>query len=901
MKNIYTHDIQINSDFRKSIKKNYNHFIIEQSNRFSLEDCLKIDLHCHDLHSDTPDELWGRILKLPETWLKTADLVKTLESNQCSLITVTNHNNARSCWALKDAGKDVLAAAEFTCFFPEDELFVHVLTYGFTQEQEVILNKKRRNIYHFLAYTAENNLPTTLAHPLYFYSRKQQINMEYFEKFAVLFQRYEVMNGQRDYWQNLLTKEWVDSLTPELCDLYAKKHHINPADFAVNINQSKIMTGGSDDHMGIFAGECGSYLHIPDLKQRLKRTSKSNLALEALRNGQVAPYGRVYENQKLNIALMDYTAQITTRMKDPGLLRILFHRGNTMDKMACFMFSNFILELQRHGKTEMFFQFVHNALTGKKLNKFYKWRVAKDYKFSIKHLEDISCARRKGGKKFIHVTDKAIAELFTELNLLTIKRINKFINGKNSQFSINEFSTEKLAQQFEIPSHLRKIFYSDKYSSSDNMTHFNLGKILDELSFPVLVSIVLAGSMMASTRLLCQNRTFLNQFSTHIKKYPHPKRALWLSDTFFDKNGVSSVLKLTLAEIQKQDLAIDFLVCHPTEKSQDHLHVIRPLTSFSINSLGEQVFNYGDLLEIKNIFYQGGYDRIICSTEALMGPIALMLKHTFNVPCYFYMHTDWMEFIKNTTKLNQSEQDRIRRFLRFYYQQFDGIFVLNKDHKNWLSSHKMELAEEKIFLTAHWVTNSAQKNLDFDIEAFYKQVGLDFSIRQPTIFFAGRISHEKGIFDFPEIYKQVQAKIPDIRFVIAGCGPAEDKLKKQLPEAYYMGWVDKNTMDKLYLSLDLFIFPSRFDTFGNVVLEAFGYGMPVVAYNSKGPKDIIEDGKNGYLVEDKNEMAKQIIDYFTTDISHKTFKENAIHRCQSSQYQAETILAQLLKDIQLKR
>ncbi len=62
------------------------------------------------------------------------------------------------------------------------------------------------------------------------------------------------------------------------------------------------------------------------------------MPFEAIRKGQIAAYGSVHENQKLNIALMDYTAQITTRMKDPGLLRILFHRGTTTDKMVCFIF-----------------------------------------------------------------------------------------------------------------------------------------------------------------------------------------------------------------------------------------------------------------------------------------------------------------------------------------------------------------------------------------------------------------------------------------------------------------------------------------------------------------------------------------------------------------------------------
>ncbi len=904
MKNLYNHSNTIKSAFRKSIKDDYNRFIMEQSSQYPLHDCLKVDLHCHDYNSNVPDELWGRILKLPETWLKTQDLVKVLKGNQCSLISITNHNNARSCWELLESGLDVLVAAEFTCFFPEDELFVHVLTYGFSREQEDILNQKRDNIYEFLRYAAQQNIPVTLAHPLYFYSRSQQINMNYFEKFAILFQRYEVMNGQRDYWQNLLTKEWVDTLTPELCGQYADKHQLNPLDYGVDIHKSKIMTGGSDDHMGIFAGECGSYLYVPNLESRLKSASKSELALEAIRNGQIVPYGAIYENQKLNIALMDYFSQVATKMKDPGLFRILFHRGSASDKLACLTFSNFILELQRHGKSAMFFKFVHNALMGKKLNKLYTWRIAKDYKFSIGYLEKISLSRKKSSQQFINATDKGIAELFTSLNLLIIKRIKKYFQGQETDLSINNLTTEEIARQFEVPSHLREMFYGKKASLSDDMVHFNLGKIFDDLSFPILVSIVLAGSMMASTRLLCQNRRFLNEFSSYIarqneKQYTHPKKALWLSDTLFDKNGVSNSLQLTLSEIQKRNIDIDFLVCHPAAQSKEHLHVVRPLTSFSFKSLGEQAFHIPDLLEIKNLFYQGGYDRIICSTEAPMGIIALLLKHTFNVPCYFYMHTDWLEFVKHTTQLNHSEQDRIRRLLRFFYQQFDGIFVLNNDHRQWLASHEMQIAEEKIFLTSHWVNSIPNNNLNQNIHKLLVELKLSELNSEPTLFYAGRISKEKGIFDFPDIFRQVKEKIPNIRMVIAGSGPAEYSLRKKFPEAIFTGWVDKRKLTKLYQVLDLFLFPSRFDTFGNVVLEAFSHGMPVIAYDLKGPKDIIEHELNGYLVQDKNEMAVNIIKYFSELTDQMSFKENAINRCQSPSYQADIIINKLQRNLDL--
>ena len=118
-------------EFRQSLSRELRAYLDDGLTQSDAANCLRIDLHCHDKNSDVPDELWGRILGLPESWLKTGKLVKTLQGNGCDVITVTNHNNARSCWDLLEAGHDVVTGTEFTCHFPEYELFMHVLAFGF--------------------------------------------------------------------------------------------------------------------------------------------------------------------------------------------------------------------------------------------------------------------------------------------------------------------------------------------------------------------------------------------------------------------------------------------------------------------------------------------------------------------------------------------------------------------------------------------------------------------------------------------------------------------------------------------------------------------------------------------------------------------------------------------------
>ena len=878
-------------NFREALAGEFSEYLEREARRFDPADRLRIDLHCHDHNSDQPDELWGRILGLPETWLKTGKLVQCLRANGSDVVTITNHNNARSCWQLLDEGQDVLVAAEFTCHFPEMDLFCHVLTYGFTREQERVLDEKRQNIYDFVRYAAAQDIPLVLPHPLYFYTSNEHIDHALFEKLAVMFQRFEVLNGQRDLWQSVLTLNWVQGLTPERIRAYARKHKLDPAEFGVDPDRPKVLTGGSDDHMGLFAGDCGSYVMIPNLQERLKTEQPSALALEALRAGNVAPFGQVGENQKLNIALLDYFAQIATRIEDPGLLRILLHRGETWDKIACFTVSNVLLELRKHKHSRKFFEFVHDALQGRKPNRMLKWKVSKKYRFCIRHLENIADSRQQSPEIFVQTVNRSIAELFAELNRLMFARVKESELFNHSSL-LENLSPEKLTRRFELPSQISALVFGGK-SRHTSVGGRRFRKLVDQLSFPALITLVLTGASLASTRVLYQNRQFLDSFAARVGRNQHDRRVLYLTDTLFDKNGVSTSLGGKLRQIQHNDIAIDFLVCHESAEPGPHLHVLRPVTTFTLPDSGGQQLRVPDLMEIARIFYEGGYDRVACSTEGPMVLVSLFLKYKFNIPSYFFMHTDWIEYIKCTTNATRHERDRIRRLLRLLYSQFDGIFVLNSDHRDWLTGHEMQLESERVYLTAH----SAPQPLPGVRPVDKRELFSGATEQTPVLFIACRVSREKGLFDLPQILASARQTLPDLRLVIAGCGPDEEELKAALPDALFLGWVDQQRLASFYAGLDLFVFPSRFDTFGNVLLEAFANGMPAIAYNCKGPRDIIEHGVSGYLVDTPEQMAAQIVAHYQWPDRRAALRAGARHR--AAQYGEDEIMTRFVQDLGL--
>ncbi len=879
--------------FQYELLAELDDFLISQRNKYPPDEILKIDLHCHDHNSDIPDELLGRILNLPETWTTTEQLIATLKKNGCDTFTVTNHNNARSCYELKEKGSDVLVGAEFSVSVPDFNIGIHVLAYGFSQEQEKMLLKLRKNVYLFQEFANENNIPTTWAHPLFHYSKNGSPPFSFFTKMMLIFERFEVLNGQRDTWQNMLVRSWLDSITPEMIDSASSEADINPSKYCRD-PYKKIMSGGSDSHMGIFSGMTGTCLHVPDLKTRLETTSRSELALEAIREGRMAPYGSHQNSEKLTIAFLDYVCQIALYRRDPGMLRILLHKGTTQDKIISLLVSNGFAELQRHKVTMNFIELFHDSFLGKSPSFTKRFFVPRVYKPVFDDALKIAATYNGPNEKLVESYKENIAAINQKLNSILFNRLKVKVDNLRKDGKSGNINLNSLIDHFEIPSEFRALLESKRKvvaMPGERMEMPDIPELLDGLSFPFLASALILAAHFTSTRVLYTTRPLLQTFSERIGKLEHPKRMLWLTDTFGDNNGVSMVLKSFHEEIKAKGLPIDIMVCSNDIMPDDHLIVLKPLGEYNVPLYREQPIRIPNYLEIHHKFHDGEYDRVICSTEGPMGIAALYLKHAYSVNTYFYLHTDWIMFAKKVLDIEKSNINRFRRLLRAFYRNFDGLFVLNKDQEKWLTGREMGFRTEAVFPTAHWAGQKfiPGKDKRADIPGIRED--------DKVILFTGRVSQEKGVKELPEIYEGVKKAVPGIKLVIAGTGPSENELRKLLPEAVFLGWVNHNDLPGIYSSADILILPSRFDTFSCVVLESLSCGLPVIAYKTKGPKDIIVDGSTGYLVNSNADLINRLIEYFTDIDQQIAFRTNALSRAR--EYNKENIINSFLQQVGL--
>lgn len=119
-----------------------------------------------------------------------------------------------------------------------------------------------------------------------------------------------------------------------------------------------------------------------------------------------------------------------------------------------------------------------------------------------------------------------------------------------------------------------------------------------------------------------------------------------------------------------------------------------------------------------------------------------------------------------------------------------------------------------------------------------------------TLGYVGRLSVEKNIALLVRVAAELKATGIAARFLIVGQGGDEAWLREQLPEAEFAGVLRGEALAEAYADMDVFLFPSHTDTFGNVVLEALASGVPAVVTPGGGPKYIVTDGETGFVVPD---------------------------------------------------
>jgi phosphatidylinositol alpha 1,6-mannosyltransferase len=151
--------------------------------------------------------------------------------------------------------------------------------------------------------------------------------------------------------------------------------------------------------------------------------------------------------------------------------------------------------------------------------------------------------------------------------------------------------------------------------------------------------------------------------------------------------------------------------------------------------------------------------------------------------------------------------------------------------------------------------------------------------------FVGRLSVEKNIALLVDIEKELNRSQEKIRFLIVGHGGDEAWLRERLPRAEFTGVLLGEALAAAYAGMDLFVFPSHTDTFGNVVLEALASGVPAIVTPDGGPRTIVQNGVTGRVVADE-EFAPAIAEILSNPAQHAAMRAAARAHAEKASWDA---------------
>lgn len=145
-----------------------------------------------------------------------------------------------------------------------------------------------------------------------------------------------------------------------------------------------------------------------------------------------------------------------------------------------------------------------------------------------------------------------------------------------------------------------------------------------------------------------------------------------------------------------------------------------------------------------------------------------------------------------------------------------------------------------------------------DAELFRPRTGAALGLSRPVFLTVSRLAVEKNLEDF------LSLDLPGSK-VVVGDGPSRPGLERKFPNAIFLGALRGEKLAEIYAEADVFVFPSRTDTFGLVLLEALASGLPVAAFPAAAPRDVIGDAQVGCLDEDLRRACLSALEYRRED------------------------------------
>ncbi|MCB1009079.1 MAG: glycosyltransferase, partial [Acidobacteria bacterium] len=314
------------------------------------------------------------------------------------------------------------------------------------------------------------------------------------------------------------------------------------------------------------------------------------------------------------------------------------------------------------------------------------------------------------------------------------------------------------------------------------------------------------------------------------------ERIAWATDTLDDVNGVAVTVRTAAAHARRRDLPVTVLACRQTARESDFsLESFPPIWQRPLPRYEELTLAVPPFLEMIETIERERFREIVVSTPGPVGLTALAAGKLLGLELTGVYHTDFPRYVD----LFAGERfgEFARSYMRWFYGAMDRVFVSSRAYLDELV--ELGLERERLRLLPRGV-DSVRFAPERRRTGFFERWGLGAGT---TLLYVGRLTREKNLEVLLDAFAAVAERRPGVHLAIVGDGPARGALEaRAVGGVAFTGYLEGDELAAAYASADLFVFPSRTDTFGNVVLEAMASGLPVLATPVDGAVDLVVDG-----------------------------------------------------------
>lgn len=354
---------------------------------------------------------------------------------------------------------------------------------------------------------------------------------------------------------------------------------------------------------------------------------------------------------------------------------------------------------------------------------------------------------------------------------------------------------------------------------------------------------------------------------------------LMISDVYFPRiNGVSTSIQTFRRTLVEAGHRVSLIAPSYAADEERGDWLVRVAARTVPVDPEDRMMKGRDVLRMEGWLQRQSFDLIHIQTPFVAHRAGVRLAERLRMPCVETYHTFFEEYLYNYVRFLPKSWMRCaaRRFSRTQCSDVDGLIVPSTAMLEVLRGYGVD-------------TRAAVIPTGIDLQPFDGCGGQRFRARhgiasqRPTLLYVGRVAMEKNIAFLVEVLSRVRREIPEILLVIAGEGPATEALKGRVRalglerSVRFVGYLSRDqALQDCYCAGDLFVFGSRTETQGLVLLEAMALGVPVVSTAVMGTRDIVGPEQGAVVArENVGDFAAKVVSLLRDPARRRRLGEQA--------------------------